>query len=730
MPNVTPIFQKYLPFLFKAQPVQSQKLRPSRLNQTNVDNIHPSLQLAYFLESNVSIFADIVLTLKQEVFRRGTVWVPRFAMKCEDCGTEYNEKKEICDCGSMNLREPNRQQINLFKRLDGKTFMETANQNDQSLEQVGSEMLRHMIVADNGYLLCIKNYAYINLEGIETLVATPLEFIALDPREVKPIQQENGLLGGKVWTCILHREIVEDKPGTCKLCGHDLQEAYYETTGLNNSKTYYLKDEVLHVAVYYPTIYGGYPPILRMIYDAYAYHYMELRTYNYHRKGRPPGFLAFPTNNLESLNAQWEALLTKAQEDPDNVQALSYDPGQGKGIATFIQLMKDPGSEMLEVKKDLRERMGSMFGVSLIFQADTSTSGGLNNEGLQITVTNRAVEFLQNPWNGREQNNYRGGIYDWIVGQFGVTDFVLQLNPSEEQDEMAEKQQFAQDAQNAKLMLDMGFDVKFENNKFIFSGQAKKPEPPTPAMPGLPTPAPQEPQVSGAPTDMHKEFDPNEPRDKDGKWTTGAGSPKKPEWADKVAEIVKSDPDEFDEYQGDHLIKDFASDALKTIKQGALYPFYSDVPESAVPAIHNIIKNAFLSHNISLKDMVEKIMKLGLDEEKARMIARTESTGVAMKAREIGWRRMEQEQGEVFKYKAVITNDYRTSPISKRIKAAVDREGGAVTLDRLKEIYREESTKPYIKGDPDNSGMGASWTGWDNFVGHPYERDSIVRVVS
>lgn len=196
-------------------------------------------------------------------------------------------------------------------------------------------------------------------------------------------------------------------------------------------------------------------------------------------------------------------------------------------------------------------------------------------------------------------------------------------------------------------------------------------------------------------------------------------------------DVTKSEePDELDEYVGDQLIKDFAADALKAIKLGALYSFYKDVPETDIPIIHEVIKNAFLEHKLSLNDMVKHITeRTSLDENKARMIARTESTSVAMRAREVGWRKMEETRGEKFKYKAVITNDHRTSPVSRRIKASVDAEGGAVSIDRLKEIYREESQKPYIKGDPDNSGMGGAWSGWENFVGHPWERDSIVRVV-
>lgn len=123
----------------------------------------------------------------------------------------------------------------------------------------------------------------------------------------------------------------------------------------------------------------------------------------------------------------------------------------------------------------------------------------------------------------------------WVCEQFGITDFVLQLNPSEEQDEMAEKERFSKDADNAKKMLDMGFDVKFENNKFTFSGQAQKPQPPAfggAGLPGLPNQAITRPGI-----------DPNvQPRI--------SGEP-----AMQKADIKNPEPDELDEYAGDELIK-------------------------------------------------------------------------------------------------------------------------------------------------------------------------------
>ncbi len=734
MVNLTPFFQKHFPGIFKTEATASNGLRP-------VNNIihkppHGAVTLAFWFEQEVSVFSDIVLTLQQEVFRRGFKWTPRWVHKCMTCGAKYHEKKAVCNCGSSLLVEPDSSQLQGFNHESGKSYLEKADLNGNSFKMMARDAHRNLNISDHGYILIIKKYIQDEMGNIIT--AKPVEILSVDPRTISEIRQKNGIPGGKYWTCLEHRGILESKPGNCPQCGKMLYDVLFETT----DKKYYIRDEVRHFNLYYL---DGFPPILKILDDAYAYHFLEKRTRNTYEKGRGAGIFMFPTNNPESLRVMWEQVNAKWEEDPDFVPAIGYDAGQGKGVAQYIKLLDDPNPALLEVKKDIRERIMSFFEISPVFMADTSASGGLNNEGQQITVTNRGIEFNQSIWNGDPETFYADGVLAWICDQFGITDYVLQLNPSEERDEMAEKQRLAQDIQNARGMYDMGFDVKYEEGKFIFSGAAKpKPEPQSFGMPGLPMPAPaSEPKqsISGAPPNMHKSFsyyggllidhDTQEAVSPDGKRRPltekeKAEMKRREKITEQKEDIVE---DELAEYQGDELIKSFADDAIKAIRQGALYSFYADVNPELIPKIHEIIKQAFLSHRLSLKEMIEKMTGIGLDYEKARMIARTESTGVAMKAREIGWRSMEKERGEVFKYKAVITNDHRTAPISKRIKAAVDREGGAVSLDRLKAIYKEESTKPYIKGDLENSGMGSDWSGWENFVGHPYERDSIVRVV-
>lgn len=434
----------------------------------NSTGIQPSLDYAYRLEQEVSIFSDVVLKLKQEMFRRGFIWEPTFTLKCLDCNAEYDDPVDECECGSTNLIEPDKSQIQYFDNADS-SFIESANYNYQSLIEVLTDFEFNLNVGDNAYLLLPKAYEFDNEGNI--ISSSPKEILSIDPRDLKKIFTPDGFLGGRVWVCPRHRNESSGTPGKrCKICGAIMQDAIYETThsttqgGTTGGKIYYLRDEVIHSPKYYHSVLYGFPPILKILDTAMAYHYLEERVRNFYERGRPPGLLTFPTNNQEALIKMWDYAMIKLEEDKYHIPVIGYDSA-GKAAASFLKLMEDPNPAMLEVKKELRERIGSRFGVSLIFQGDTSASGGLNNEGLQITVTNRAVEDGQKIYNEK--------VLPWLCQQFGITDYVLQLNPSEEADEMAEKDRLSRDISNAKGMWEMGFDVEYNDGVFEYSGESK-----------------------------------------------------------------------------------------------------------------------------------------------------------------------------------------------------------------------------------------------------------------
>ena len=98
--------------------------------------------------------------------------------------------------------------------------------------------------------------------------------------------------------------------------------------------------------------------------------------------------------------------------------------------------------------------------------ADNTTSGGLNNEGMQILVTNRAVQKAQTVY-----NNY---VFPFLVKQFGIADWDLKLPPSEEEDEIAVLRKRELEISIAAAIKNLGFEVEMdEDGNFTFT----KPEP-------------------------------------------------------------------------------------------------------------------------------------------------------------------------------------------------------------------------------------------------------------
>ena len=89
---------------------------------------------------------------------------------------------------------------------------------------------------------------------------------------------------------------------------------------------------------------------------------------------------------------------------------------------------------------------------------------------MQFLVTNRAVEMAQNVY-----NNY---VFPFLTRQFCITDWVLKLPPSEEEDEIAVLRKREIEVNIAASTKNLGFEVDMdENGEFVFT----KPEPKEPA---------------------------------------------------------------------------------------------------------------------------------------------------------------------------------------------------------------------------------------------------------
>jgi len=405
-----------------------------------------------------TITRTCLVQLKNEIFRRGYIWSKKFSVKCVDCGEEYQKEIDTCFCGSSNLRKPDKRQ-----KLYAQDFFEgSVNSGLQLFIDVLKELEDDLNVVDDAYLIFIKEY-YIDGDG-ETVMWKVKEIIRGDPITMFIETDEFGERGQTRFTCISCRDFITDESEErCDQCGGKAQPIHY-INKVHGVDQYYIEGEVVHFSKYSPSRLYGSPPILTLWNNITTLIAMENYINTSYSKSRTPrGVLAVQTNNMESLVRYWKGVKEKLEKDPHYIPIMGIETeGNNRGSVEWVPFMNTlKEMDYIAVKDDLRDRISAFFGVSKIFMSDTSTSGGLNNEGMQILVTNRAVEMAQNVY-----NKY---MFPYLTKQFGITDWELQLPRSEEEDELAQLRRRELEVNLAGQIKNLGFDVNMdEDGNFIY----------------------------------------------------------------------------------------------------------------------------------------------------------------------------------------------------------------------------------------------------------------------
>ena len=382
---------------------------------------------------------------------------------------QYDKPAVKCsECESTNLRKPDFKQKKYAQSL---LFDRYVNSSEQLFIDVLKELEDDLNIMDDAYIILVKEYyvdgnSNIRLQRIK-------EMYRGDPATMHIYSDEEGDRGTMGFTRLHHRDFKsEDEHSNCEVCGSKLYPIHY-VNRVNGNEQFFIEGEVLHFSKYSPSRLYGQSPVITLFNHITTLIAMEQYVNSSYTKSRmPKGLLAVQTRNIESMKTFWRAVKEKMESDPHFIPVMGIEAEGGKGSVEWIKFM-DSLKEMdyVAVKEDLRDRIAAFYGVSKIFMADNSTSGGLNNEGMQILVTNRAVEMAQNVY-----NNY---VFPFLTRQFCITDWVLKLPPSEEEDEIAVLRKREIEVNIAASTKNLGFEVDMdENGEFVFT----KPEPKEPAQ--------------------------------------------------------------------------------------------------------------------------------------------------------------------------------------------------------------------------------------------------------
>lgn len=628
----------------------------------------------------------ILSALKTETFRNGLLVENLWAAKCERCGHEYDEVPKAgtpcLGCLELQKEDPNWEASTEYKepneRKKGETekWMEDVNENHQSLQEVSESVHEDAGVIDDGFWLILKEY-YFDMQGNitgavikENMRGDPIFMRIIADRQGRPGRDDTGK---KLYTCVEHRDKVYTNKKRCPLCNKQLFQALYkadmETSGAmgQEGKTgvFYIEGEVIHRSLYKPSLTYGFSNIATGWQKIVTLMYQDSYIKEYYGKERPPrGLLFVNTSNNQSLQKNWQAHRDLQRQNPHDIYpiGMEFPPGQSGKIVEWVEFIKPLADmEYTESRNEYRRTIGGLWGVQPIFQNDIAQTGGLNNEGMQITVTNRTTT--------KNQNYVNKFLYE-VSRQLGLIEegLVIKLAPVEIKDAMSEALLAAQKINNANAMKNLGYVAELADSEFNFDFQKQALIPQQSPQAGLPQdhPPPEKPAEQA-------------PMEASGTPMKSVGKKKgflELAYESEVAELGFTHKAEL------------TGESLRILESAVYSKKFDGMGKKLSDRIKDYLIEG-VQKNRPEPEMVKAVIEMaGIEKGDAETIVRTEANALRNKLREIS-ARINDPEGQ-FKYMWIGPNDYRTTDICTAIK---NRSEKGVTLDKLKDIVEDEAHK-------------------------------------
>ena len=432
------------------------------------------------------ILRTTINTLTQEIFRRGYYWERKFHKKCTECEEEYQHDILECDLCGGEVEDPDIDQV-----IYPKWLLKQRNGQDQSFFDVMREIEWDLNIVDDAFLVLQKEY-FVDEKSGDIEFFRVKGMMRADPTFMRLVADKAGVRGGRWLVCVRaeHRDKTYPHTGDheeCEICNLPLQDVHFVNSAGAGKTQYYIEGEVMHTSKFNPSKLYGRSPVATMWRQAMTLAAMDNYMYLAYSKRRiPRGVLAITTDNIQSTASFWKGAEEKMERDPHYIPKVGIESATGRGKVEFVRFM-DSMDEMqyAQVRDEIRTRIASFYGVSNIFMMDTGKGGGLNNEGMQILVTNRAVE------SGQKIYTREDGLFPRMLEEMGITDWKVTLYPNEEEDDVTRLRRDEMEVNIAQRMTQLGFQPQLKEDaardiRFIY----KKPEdqmgeaPPGGGMPG------------------------------------------------------------------------------------------------------------------------------------------------------------------------------------------------------------------------------------------------------
>jgi len=606
------------------------------------------------------------------------------------------------------------------QKVEIENWLNKCNDNGQSFKEVCHELDKDLNWSDDAYLLCLKDYGY-NSEGV-IVVSEPKEFMRVHPLSIELQMDQSKRLGRFQEGKDTNSNIAYFNPfnrnsltvdAYDKKTGKQNLQAHYRMTTESGFK-YYNSSEIMHKSAFNPSLTYGYSPLFSLYQKVLVLMLQDSYIKKYYGDDKPTkGLLVFNTANKTALMKTFDEIRQKTQKNPHGVKPIIAESSDGRKPVEYIDMAKTLNEMQFTAQRDeYRQQIGAMYGVSPLFQNDMSTGGGLNNEGLQITVTNEVIQERQQLFN----NSFLKFMF---VDNLGFTDWKVTVKPDIEQDEMAEETLQAQRLANARTKLELGLKGRMtKDGDIVFdTGELEVKEPEQDLNPfdfG------KSEVVKSAVVDFQKADDGISPEAKelDKKLTKELksifdeldikGKPNEKQLIKAVGKVSKKLEKQLKK-SGSSVFKGiYEKFAKETNKKLGIKTQITDSDKEVIDSLINddkykeafsnmsiasskrlreTISKAFDKDDISINNLIKDIQEdLEATKSNLRMIVRTETGKIASGAR----KEQLNKTGAEYKYFHIGPSDNRTTELSKTL---VNKTKNGVTWDEYIKLMQNESSK-------------------------------------